>query len=461
MKIKNIVHRAFALLLVLCTVVSLLPAFVSEAEAASWKGSDFTSGILADRLNTIINKGITSDVSSALPAVGGKFSSKKLYTVKLPTRKWGGYQCVAYAYAAYNYLFDADPYKNSSVNFPSLTAKSTLSYKDLSNAGVKFGAYLRTTKNSNGKYHASNGHSLLILSYDQSKIVTLEANRSSSSQYVVEIRSRSWKDFNKILSGSKRYVSWLCQPKSYDKYGLSTPHTDHVKGAFQYYVARHPHYNFYKCSVCGELFTDGSKKSYLESCETCNPKLNHTAHVKGEFRFYEKTHPHYNYYKCSVCGELFTDGTTSKMPSCKTCYPEKKEWTPWSSWSTTKVTASSTRQVQTRQVQTAAAYTQYRYGRYVNPTGKHDCWCSKYLESLNYGKASLQYSSWSTARYSPTGKAWTCGKCSAKHIGVNKVGSDGRSWWAEYKLSNGSYYWEESRTVPAVYVTQYRYRDYK
>lgn len=182
---------------------------------------------------------------------------------------------------------------------------------------------------------------------------------------------------------------------------------------------------------------------------------NCTTHTKGAFQFYEAAHPHKNYYKCAVCGELFTDGSTTPMDSCGEC------WGPWSGWSTVKVTASNTRQVETRQVKVSDGYTEYRYGRYVDTTGKNDCWCATYLESLSYvsGRATLQYSDWSTTRYSASGKDWSCGYCNGNHIGIDHTGSDGRSWWAEYRLPGGSYYWEESKSVDATYEIQYRYRD--
>ncbi|MBR2742137.1 MAG: amidase domain-containing protein [Clostridia bacterium] len=51
------------------------------------------------------------------------------------------------------------------------------------------------------------------------------------------------------------------------------------------------------------------------------PQPAHTTHTKGAFQYYTAAHPHYNYYKCSVCGEIFTDGTTTKVSSCTQCYP--------------------------------------------------------------------------------------------------------------------------------------------
>ena len=48
----------------------------------------------------------------------------------------------------------------------------------------------------------------------------------------------------------------------------------------------------------------------------------HTTHEKGDFLYYGAEHPHYNYYKCSVCGKTFTDRTTTKVSSCTQCYPQ-------------------------------------------------------------------------------------------------------------------------------------------
>lgn len=51
-------------------------------------------------------------------------------------------------------------------------------------------------------------------------------------------------------------------------------------------------------------------------------------------------------------------------------------------------------------------------------------------------------------------------KCNGNHQHVNHTASNGTDWWQEYKSPSGqSYYWEETRTVPAGYETQYRYRD--
>lgn len=56
---------------------------------------------------------------------------------------------------------------------------------------------------------------------------------------------------------------------------------------------------------------------YVYSGSTC------TTHTKGSFVRSDTVHPHYNYYRCSVCGATFTDGSTTKLSSCETCNPKK------------------------------------------------------------------------------------------------------------------------------------------
>lgn len=136
-----------------------------------------------------------------------------------------------------------------------------------------------------------------------------------------------------------------------------------------------------------------------------------------------------------------------------------KSWGEWSEWTDTPVYEDSTRQVQTREL-VAPGKVEYRYGRYVDPSGNHNCWCETYFRKIGYSPI-LQYSEWSTTKYSKNDRGWTCGSCDGSHIGASSTSADGRSWWAEYELPNGSYYWQETRTVPGGSTTQYRYRDLK
>lgn len=218
----------------------------------------------------------------------------------------------------------------------------------------------------------------------------------------------------------------------------------------------------------GTLLVSDMSTCEYESDTTLYAVWTQCTHQKGTYLWHEDSHPHYNYYTCSICGAKFSDGSTSNVESCKTCNPDPKEpekkgyWGPWSDWSTTPVTATSTRQVETRQVKVSDARTEYRYAGYVcydSRGKKHECWCETYMKKM-FGSATLRYSNWSTTRYSPNGSAWSCGNCNGNHTGISHY-SNGKPWWGEYTLSDGNnYYWEESRTVEAKYETQYRYRDW-
>lgn len=136
-------------------------------------------------------------------------------------------------------------------------------------------------------------------------------------------------------------------------------------------------------------------------------------------------------------------------------------WGTWSKWSPDPAYESDTREVEERQVKVSDGYTEYRYGRYVDGTGKHAGWCETYLAGMGYSGMTTKYSDWTTSRYSAKEKDWTCGFCRGNHVGVDHYSSDGRAWWKEYvSPRSGNFFWEESRTIDAQYETQYRYRDW-
>lgn len=194
-------------------------------------------------------------------------------------------------------------------------------------------------------------------------------------------------------------------------------------------------------------------------------KVTHV-HTNGTY-FYSDSHPHYKFYTCATCGEVYTDESTTTLSSCSICNPTQNDtWGSWSSWSITPVSASSTREVETRQVKVSDAYTEYRYGLWRNTNNAS--WCPDYGASLSSsgGIWYESYSSWSTTRMYDTGHNAFCSGSNHNHTHVSGYDSSGRANWDIYS-DDGTftgwgrlyYYWEETRTVPAVYETQYRYRD--
>lgn len=202
------------------------------------------------------------------------------------------------------------------------------------------------------------------------------------------------------------------------------------------------------------------EKRWVEDTPITPPSVC-TQHTKGNMLYCEGVHPHRNYYTCSVCGKEFTDEVANYVGSCEICNPGPV--TPpghWEqvSWTVNAPLSSDTiRNKEERSVEVSSSRTEYRYVGYATTNGKHECWCETYLRS-KFGSAALRYSDWSTTRYSANGSAWSCGRCNGNHTGVDHYGNDGRAWWAEFTLPDGrSFYWEESRTVPAQYRTEYRY----
>lgn len=170
----------------------------------------------------------------------------------------------------------------------------------------------------------------------------------------------------------------------------------------------------------------------------------------GEWKFTDAGDGYYYLIPRSnedLCLDVYSayssDGTNVQVYTANQSSAQKWKLTP------VDTATGQTTTVQTTTGQTTTR-TEYRYGRYVYYDYKlHTCWCETYMTKL-FGSATLQYSDWSTTRYSPTGKGWTCGNnCRGSHIGVDQY-SKGKPYWAEYSLPDGDYFWEESRTVTVV-----------
>lgn len=180
--------KRLSILLVMAMVSLVALLFPIESYAISYitnpsqaKGSDYTeSEKLAEKLDAIFsgdidiysNSGCTSEVSMPL---GHRMSMSTQYYVKSKTtgNNTSGWQCYIYANAVYNKLFNewighGGAFSHSKTVISG--GSSTASYEMFYNAGVRCGAYMRTTTNSNGSYNGNAGHSLIILSYNPSSL---------------------------------------------------------------------------------------------------------------------------------------------------------------------------------------------------------------------------------------------------------------------------------------------------
>lgn len=221
--------RLLAVGLVLAALIGVLSPGLIRASAAEYileptalKGRDYTD---SDHLASLLDKVFAGDVDiytdstctkeRSLP-VGCDMNNDIQYYIKSKTtgNKISGWQCYAYANAVYNKLFrewvgHAKGFSHSRVVIPG--GGDTLSYARLRNAGVRCGAYLRTTGNNDGSYNGSVGHSMIILDYDENGITYLEGNGDGKG--LVRVTIRDWKDFNqRQLSGRGRYIAHMVQP---------------------------------------------------------------------------------------------------------------------------------------------------------------------------------------------------------------------------------------------------------
>lgn len=228
MKKQRIISMLIAA--VLCLSFLSLGAVKASAKttitsASAAKGSNYTSNAaLAAKLDRVFkgacglywNSGCTS--AATLP-LGSKYANRNnRFYVKSATSGSViyGWQCYIYANGVYNYLYKE--WVGHDMGFAhSVTVigggAAKLSYANFKNAGVKTGAYMRTTPNASGKYSSSGGHSMIILSYNASKITVLEGNADGYG--LVRITSFTWSEFNQSqLYGKGRYLCHVVQPKN-------------------------------------------------------------------------------------------------------------------------------------------------------------------------------------------------------------------------------------------------------
>lgn len=248
--------RLGMLLALVITITALYPAWqqVMAAEfivkPTELQGRDYTdSDSLAEALDQVFAGDIdlysdnryTNEVS--MP-VGIYMDNNMLYYVRSQTtgNPISGWQCYIYGNAVYNKLFrewvgHANGFAHSRLVIPG--GSDTLSYELMRDSGVRCGAYLRTTGNSDGSYSGSVGHSMIILTFDSETITYLEGNGDGNG--LVRVAIRTWSDFNKRqLSGRGRYISHMVQPTE------------------EFYEAQYPecgHESYEGCGVCSSCGT--------------------------------------------------------------------------------------------------------------------------------------------------------------------------------------------------------------
>lgn len=222
--------KAVALILLLATLAVAVPFYdFTEVSASSYikdykkvSGSQFTSSDkLAAKLNQVFAGKIglytSSSYSKSVTAPIGcsKMNKKSLYYIKGNSTGAGnnGRQCYIYANAVYNTLYNEWVGRGTSLKNSKIVIKggSTFSYKQFVKAGVKCGAYVRTTGNKNGSYSGSVAHSFVILGYNEETVTYIEGNADGKG--LVRVTKCTWSELNKAqTTGRKRYICHVVQP---------------------------------------------------------------------------------------------------------------------------------------------------------------------------------------------------------------------------------------------------------
>lgn len=87
-------------------------------------------------------------------------------------------------------------------------------------------------------------------------------------------------------------------------------------------------------------FTTTGTKKKLESENNQNKSC--TAHVKGDYIWFDGDHPHKDAYYCAVCGEKFLDDSSSNYyDQCPICNPPKKDAVTFSNYQVRELTSTS------------------------------------------------------------------------------------------------------------------------
>ncbi len=221
-RMESIMKRWLSTLLIVLLLCSLpisvsARAYIEDATAVD--GEAFTTltplaqaleNIFAGEIGLYRDRAFTQSVSLPL---GISMSVSEQYHVPNGTNVTTGKQCFIYANAVYQTLFGETVGRGTALRYSEtvLAGGDSLSFKKLEAAGVRCGAYMRTTEKEDASYDGYSGHSLVILFYDAESITYLEGNADNKG--LVRITIESWDEFNAgELRGKGRYLCHIVQP---------------------------------------------------------------------------------------------------------------------------------------------------------------------------------------------------------------------------------------------------------
>lgn len=231
---KSFKKKVAALILVLTALTLAVPYYEFNQvyasshiySASKMNAYDFTSSPeLAKKLTQVFNGNIglysNSNCTSQTKAPLGcsKLTGSNRFYIKNNTTgsKTFGWQCYIYANAVYNTLYNEWAGNGTSLKHSKvvISGGSTFSYKQFVKAGVRVGAYVRTTANKDGSYNRSKAHSFVILGYNEEYVTYIDGN--SDGRGLVRVNKMTWKELNRWqTTGCGRRIYHVVQPT--DKY---------------------------------------------------------------------------------------------------------------------------------------------------------------------------------------------------------------------------------------------------
>lgn len=215
-----------ALLAAALFLTPALPAHAASSyirDASRLRGADYTNiPALASALDTVFSGApkMYADIrcTTLAPAPIGSRNVPlgRTYYVKSPSGSvYSGTSCYIYANAVYATLFGDVPYHGEPGSWVDSRRVggniASASYDTFASLGVRCGALMRTTSNSDGSYNGNTGHSMIVLTYDRSGITYLEGNGDGNG--LIQVTTRSWDTFNSsTVSGRGYKISFIVQP---------------------------------------------------------------------------------------------------------------------------------------------------------------------------------------------------------------------------------------------------------
>ncbi len=301
-----------SLLVGLAPGASALHLWIKDRSAVS--GSDYTdSDKMAQKLDEIFdgslsvysNSGCTKPVSAPIGSSVMKNNGVAMYVGPYGgTAVNSGTSCWIYAQGVYYTLFKDYVLNNKSKTGNSenidmsTTATKNCTYENFKAWGVRQGV---------GAMLRSAGHSMILLGYDEEKMITLEGNADSAG--LVCIRERSWD----ILKNKYTSFAFIVQPK--DSYMQE-----------HYDACRHEHMSgLGVCPDCDYAYNwkrtlDSSAAGYYSANATCTPKTapytaaENGSAILGTGDLAQVQGSVTNYFG-QVWYELLLDGTTVYAPA--------------------------------------------------------------------------------------------------------------------------------------------------